>query len=106
MEEAGHCPTQKLIYLARVAEARFEAEIELTDSGRYSPMESNAHAYLKMAIDANKELCSFVNPKLKSIEQTKTDHLSDMSPEQKLEAAKQAVRMMELEVKRNGPSAT
>lgn len=108
LEEAGHCPTTKLIHLARVAEARFEAETELVNSGRYSPMESNAHAYLKMAIDANKELCSFINPKLKAIEQSRPPSpLEGMTPQQKLEACRQVIALLEVEAKeRDGRRAT
>ena len=105
MAKAGHCPTEKLIYLAKVAEARFVAEIELLDSGRYSPMESNAHLYLKMAIDANKELCGFVNPKLKAIEVSKDPSpLDGMTPLQKLEAAKTIVKALQAQVKASGSS--
>lgn len=107
LDEAGHCPTMKLVHLARVAEARFEAETELVNSGRYSPMESNAHAYLKMAIDANKELCAFINPKLKAIEQVKTNPLEGMSSQEKLEAMRQGVKFLEAELKgKSGPSDT
>ena len=103
MAEAGHCPTEKLIHLARVAEARFEAEIEMVNSGRWSPMESSAAQYLKMAIDANKELASFVNPKLKAIEQVKgPSPLDGMTAEQKLQAMKEAVKALQAQVKAEG----
>ncbi len=107
LAEAGHNPIERLMYLSRVAEARFEAETEAVNTGRFSPMECNAHAYLKMAIDANKELASFITPKLKAIEQITTNPTADMSPEQRLDAMKQAVKFLEAQVKgERGSSAT
>lgn len=46
------------------------------------------------------EMAQYVYPKLKAIEHTNQDHLKDMSPEQKLEALKQAVTLLESQVKK------
>lgn len=78
---------------------RFAEEIEKEDSGRVSPMESNAAKYLKMCADLLIAMSGYAYPKLKAIEQSKPDPLEGMSPEQKLEAMRHAVSVLELEVR-------
>lgn len=63
------------------------------------PPEDNAHKYLKIAADIAKDLSGYAYPKLKAIEQTKDDPTKGMSPEQKLEAMRRAVEMLELQIK-------
>lgn len=62
--------------------------------------------YLKLAFDAAKEIASYCYPKLKSIEHSKPNPLDGMTPEQKLEAMRQAVLLLEGEVKKDGSSST
>lgn len=54
---------------------------------------------LKIAGDMAKEIAGYVMPKLKAIEHTTSNPLSGMSPKERLEAMKQAVLMLEKEVK-------
>lgn len=71
--------------------------------GFVAPTEDNAHKYLKIAADLAKELGSYSYPKLKAVEQTHETPTEGMTPEQKLEAMKQAVLMLELQLKqKNG----
>lgn len=63
------------------------------------PTEDKADKYLKIALDAAKDLASYSYPKLKATEQKQDDPLKDMSPEQKLEAMRHAVSVLELEAK-------
>ncbi len=51
-----------------------------------------------------KDIAGYVYPKLKSIEQSTNDPTKDMTPEQRLEAMKHAVAMLEMQVK-SGPGA-
>ncbi len=95
----GYCPTQSLVEISKIAMTRFVEELQLVESGRYSPMESGASAYLKMALDCAKELAGYVNPKLKSIEQVRSNPTEGMSPQQRLEAMKQAVLIFEANLK-------
>lgn len=64
-----------------------------------SPTEDNAHKYLKIAADIAKEIASYSFPKLKSIERPKNSPLDGMTPQEKLQAMKQAVLMLEMQVK-------
>ncbi len=52
------------------------------------------------------EACQYIIPKLRSIEYTKADALGNMTPEQKLEAMKQAVLLLELQVKQKDGQGT
>lgn len=57
--------------------------------------------YLKIAADLAKEIAGYCYPKLKSVEHTKVTALDGMTIEQKLEAMKQAVLMLEAQVKQD-----
>ena len=84
------------IYSA-IADARVEKNFE---TGQFAaPTEDNAHKYLKIAGDMAKDIASYTYPKLKSIEQTKEGALEGMTAEQRLEAMKHAVAMLELKIK-------
>ncbi len=52
----------------------------------------------ELRMSAAKELCQYLYPKQKSVEHITRNVLEGMSPEQKLEAMKQAVKMMEGEI--------
>jgi hypothetical protein len=99
LEAAGFCPATALLETYKIALAQFADDLEKLESGRISPMESSAAQYLKIACDVSKELASYSYPKLKAIEQQKPDPLIDMTPVQKLEAMRQAVKMLEAETK-------
>lgn len=66
-------------------------------------MESKAAEYLKIYVKIASEIASYVHPKRKAIEYTATSAIEGMTPTEKLEAAKAAVRMLELQAKVNGP---
>lgn len=53
---------------------------------------------LKIAADAVKEIAAYSLPKLKSIEHTNENPLDHMTKEEKLEAMKSAVKMLESEI--------
>lgn len=71
------------------------------------PPEDKAHVYLKLAGDMAKDITSYTYPKLKAIEQVKSANpLDGMNAKEKLAAFKQAVALLESEVKgESGPSA-
>lgn len=73
-----------------------------SDGSFAAPAEDNAHKYLKIAADIAKDLASYAYPKLKAIEQQRVNPTQDMTLEQKLEAAKIMVRILEQEAKANG----
>lgn len=62
--------------------------------------------YLKLALDAAREIASYSYPKLKSIERKPTNALEGMSPQEKLQAMKQAVLLLEGEIKKSGSSSS
>lgn len=69
------------------------------DAGYDVPLEDKAHTYLKIAADVAKEIASYTYPKLKSIEKDKPNEaLNGMSPEQRLEAMRQAVKYLEAQL--------
>jgi hypothetical protein len=91
-------PTAMLEIYA-IALQRFTEELEKQDSGAISPMESQAPKYLKMCADLLIAMSGYAYPKLKAIEQKKDNPLDGMSPQEKLEAMKHAVAMLEIENK-------
>lgn len=110
LERENFDPAKALIEIYREARKTYDnyAEIyqaieEARDSKGLDafPTDDKADKYLKIALDAAKDLASYAFPKLKAIEQQKEDPLKDMSPEQKLEAMRHAVQVLELEVKVN-----
>ena len=80
-----------------IYDALTEAKIKTGDP---FPVEDKADKYLKICLDAAKDLASYSFPKLKAIEQEKNNPLDGMSPEQKLEALQQAVKVLEMQVKK------
>lgn len=67
------------------------------------PTEDKSKDYLKLCLDSARELAGYMYPKLKLIEQVKVSALEGMTPEQRLEAMRQAVKALEAQVT-NGPS--
>lgn len=64
------------------------------------PTEDKADKYLKIALDAAKDLAGYSFPKLKAVEQSKPSITEGMTPEQKLEVMKQYVAALETQVKK------
>lgn len=54
--------------------------------------------YLKIASEIAKDLAGFCYPKIKAVEQIKGSLLDGMTPQEKLDAMKQAVALMESQV--------
>lgn len=106
LEAAGFNPAQALIDLHKIAMTRMAEEMEKEDSGKISPMESKVPQFMKIATDAAKELASYAYPKLKAIEQTKTNPTQGMTVTEKLQAAKAMVQILEQEVKSDQPGPT
>jgi hypothetical protein len=111
LSEIDYCPIEKLVEASKISLVQFAEELEKLNSGRYSPMESKASQYLKIFLEANRELASYVHPKLKSIEQTKAPNPLDGLPDEKrlelMEAALNTFKIQLLAQKvKDGPSAT
>lgn len=75
------------------------------DGSCASPTEDKAHIYLKIAMEAAKDLATYAFPKLKAVEQHKVKATDAMTAEQQLEAAKMIVRVLEQEVKSGTPGS-
>lgn len=108
LERENFCPASALIEIYREAKKTYDnyatiydAIVEAKDAKGLdaSPVEDKADKYLKIALDAAKDLASYSFPKLKAIEQQKNNPLEGMTPDQKLEAMRHAVSVLELEVK-------
>lgn len=59
------------------------------------PTEDKADKYLKIALDAVKEIASYTYPKLKSIEHQAPSPLDGMTNQQKLDAMREAMKVLE-----------
>lgn len=94
-------PAQALIHCYRESLGTWE---QMKKDHRGTILPEDAHRYLKIAADAAKDLAGYAYPRLKAIEQKITNPLDGMTPEQKLEALKQAVALLEVQV--HGPKAT
>ncbi len=88
LEEGGFDPAGELIDCYQEARAAYK-KLDLEEG----------LGYLKIASDIAKDLASFCYPKIKAVEQIKGNILEGMSTQEKLEAMKQAVAMMESQVK-------
>lgn len=88
-----------MITTAEIALEKFVEHADKEATGRYSPMESKASEYLKLYATIAMHISKFRYPMLKAIEHTRPDPLEGMTPEQRLEAMKQAVLMLEAQVK-------
>lgn len=79
-----------------------EAYVELYNNAREGWQYGNREEkpiYLRIAADLLKEMASRVYPRLSSVELKQSNMLDGMTPEQKLEAMKQAVAFMEGQIK-------
>lgn len=68
------------------------------------PTTDNAHQYLRIAADMVKDIAGYTFPKLKAIEHTNKGLISGMTEDQKLQMAKQAVRVLEAKSGRDDSS--
>lgn len=87
LEENNFNPAQALIDIH--ADARLQFKMSLEDG---SPA---AVGYLKIASDTAKEIAHYTYPKLKAVELPKNNELEAMSPAERLEAMKKAVKFLE-----------
>jgi len=110
LERNNFCPASALIEIHNEAKQIYKSysviyqaivEAKSNEQGYPAVVEDKAHTYLKIAADAAKELASYAYPRLKTIEQKNSDHLAGMTPEQKLEAMRQAVKLLEAQVGSN-----
>lgn len=112
LEKHKFCPAEALIECYREAkktydnyatiyEAITDARIVQNDKDGScaTPTEDKAHVYLKIAAEAAKDLAAFAFPKLKAVESSQVKATDNMSPKEKLEAARMIVKMLEQEVK-------
>lgn len=87
LEESGFDPASELI----------ECYAEARQTWKKMPYDAGL-GYLKIASEIARELASYCYPKIKSVEQIKGNILDGMSAQEKLEAMKQAVALMEAQV--------
>ena len=106
LEASGFCPATALMDIYKVAMEKFTQECAKEDSGRISPMESNAAKYLKIASEQASELASFAYTKLKAIEHQTVSLTDGMSTQEKLEASRMMVKLLEEEVKNHGSESS
>lgn len=106
LEASGFCPATALMDIYKIAMTRFTEECAKEDAGRISPMESNAVKYLKIAGDHAAELASYSYTRLKAIEHQRISLTEGMSTQEKLDASRTMVKMLEEEVKINGSESS
>ena len=70
------------------------------------PPEDKADKYLRIAADTAKDLASYAFPKLKAVEQHKTNPTEGMSLEQKRDAARIMLQVLEEQIKNEPGSGT
>ncbi len=88
-----------LIDASKIALEKFIEHSEKESNGSISLMESQAAEYLKIYVKINLDIASYIHPKRKAIEVSAPDPTQDMTPQQRLEAMKSAVAMLELKLK-------
>lgn len=98
ISKAGFCPLTALMDGYKIALASFTEEVQKVESGKLSPMESQAATFLRIAIDCASQLAQYVHPKLKSVEQIRPNQFDGMTPQEKLTMMKQMVTLLETQV--------
>lgn len=88
-----------MIDAAEIALAKFIEHSENEQTGRYSPMESQAHEYLKTYVAIANSISKFRYPTRKAVDVRQIDVTENMTPTQRLDAMKAAVAMLEHQVK-------
>lgn len=112
LEREKFCPVTAMIECYREAKKVYDSYgliydaiqdariIKNDQDGSYpTPLEDKAHTYLKIAGDLAKDIASYTYPKLKSIEQTKSNPLEGMTIKEKIEAARQFLKLLESQAK-------
>jgi hypothetical protein len=103
IQELGFDPPTELVNIYREAKKTYDNYAVIYDniskaseaSGNPFPVEDKADKYLKIALDAVKEIASYAYPKLKAIDKTALNPLEGMTAEEKIEYLKQAVKLLE-----------
>lgn len=103
LEKNNFCIASTHMELYKIAMSQFTHQLEGLQSGALSPMESEASKYLKLCVELVADMASYSLPKLKSVEQQKSDAFEGMTPKERLEAMKHATAMYELQIKNDGP---
>lgn len=96
----GFSSIDAMIDAAEIALAKFVEHSTKEQDGTISLMESQAHEYLNTYVKIASTIAKFLHPTRKAIDVTALDPLKDMNTVQRLEAMKQAVLMLEHEVKK------
>lgn len=103
IQDLGFDPPTELVKIYKEAKKTYDNYAAIYEniskaseaSGNPFPVEDKADKYLKIALDAVKEIASYAYPKLKAIERPNMGALEGMTNEQKLEALRQAVKLLE-----------
>ena len=98
---AGFEPIQAIIDIHRIAMEMFVEERQKLLAGKLSPMEDQSPKYLGIAAQTAGKVADYIHPKLKHIEVKATNPLDNMSPKEKLEAMKTAVKALELKAEQD-----
>lgn len=93
----GFLPIDALIDAAELSMKKFVAEIDRETANKISPLESKAVEYLKLYVNIASKVASFIHPQKKAIDHTYASPLEGMSTQQKLDAMKEAVKLLELQ---------
>lgn len=93
LEENNFCPATAMIKLFQKAEKH-------ADDKKKAP--SIRAMFLKIAADMAKELACYAYPQLQSIAVEREDPLAGMTSQQKLEAMRDAVKLLEAQAPSNG----
>lgn len=112
LERNNFCPIEALIECYNDAkkvydnygviyDAICEASEEQAREKGYArvPPEDKADKYLRIAADTAKDLASYAFPKLKAVEQHKTNPTEGMTLEQKRDAARMMLQVLEEQIK-------
>ena len=94
-------PIAAMAEIYKISMQKFIEELDAEDSGRISRMESNAAKYLGHALQSAGQLAPYVYPKLKSVEHVRTSDVQTMSPKERLEAMKNAVKVLEQQIEKS-----
>jgi hypothetical protein len=102
-EIKGYDSIEAMIQAAQIALEKFIEHSANETNRTWSPMESKANDYLKIYAKIATDMAQFIHPKRKAVEHTSRDITENMTPQEKLQAMKQAVLMLENQInKENG----
>lgn len=103
LEEANFDPAKELMDIYSKARSVFDNYALIyenlsrakAESGDPFPVEDKADKYLKIALDAAKEIAGYCYPKLKSVELKTENPLEHLSRPEKIEELKKAILVLE-----------